>query len=49
MTHRWATHQGLPALRRNQTQRTIVCPGSPPLALQAQRGQLCFLPGFLEL
>lgn len=29
MTHRWATHQGLPALRRSQTQRVIVCPEAP--------------------
>lgn len=29
MTHRWVMHRGLPALRRNQTQRTIVGPGSP--------------------
>lgn len=45
MTHRWATHQGLPALRRSQTQRVIVCPEAPA-ETAGSMGSFVFSPGF---
>lgn len=45
MTHRWATHQGLPALRRSQTQRAIVCPEAPA-DTAGSMGSFVFSPAF---
>lgn len=45
MTHPWATHQGLPAPRSNQTQRVIVCPEAPA-DTAGSMGSFVFSPSF---
>lgn len=45
MTHPWAKHRGLPALRRNQTQRALVLPEAPA-DTAGSIGSFVFSPSF---